>query len=95
MIEETFTTIAVRVIPRAKKDGIQQVLDDGTVKIRVKAPPVNGKANQSLIKLFADVLGINSSQIEIVSGGNRREKLVRITGLAPEYVKSRIEAELR
>jgi uncharacterized protein (TIGR00251 family) len=91
---ETSTTIAVRVTPRAKKNEIHQILDDGRVKVRLKAPPVDGKANQSLIQLLADVIGINSSQIMIVSGRKRREKLVRIKGIAPATVQARLTATL-
>lgn len=91
---ETSTTIAVRVTPRAKKNEIHQILDDGRVKVRLTAPPVDGKANQSLIQLLADVIGINSSQIMIVSGRKRREKLVRIKGIAPATVQARLAAAL-
>lgn len=94
MDEEIYSTISVKVTPRAKKNGIQEVLDDGTVKVRLKAPPVDGKANKSLIKLLADLFAINTSQIEIISGRNRRDKLVRITGIAPEDVQPLINAEL-
>lgn len=88
------TTIVVRVTPRAKENEIYQILDDGRVKIRLKAPPVNGKANQSLIQLLAEVIGIKPSQIDIVSGRNRREKLVQITGISPETVRSRLKSAL-
>ena len=91
---EKSTSIVVRVTPRAKKNEIHQIRDDGRVKIRLKAPPVNGKANQSLIQFLAEVIGIKSSQINIVSGRNKREKLVQITGISSETVRERLDMAL-
>jgi uncharacterized protein (TIGR00251 family) len=88
------SVISIRVIPRSKKSEISQVLDDGTIKVRLTAPPVDGKANQSLIQLLADVIGIRTSQIEFVSGRKSRDKLVRIYGIDPGVVQSRIDAAL-
>ena len=88
------SVISIRVIPRSKKSEISQVLDDGTIKVRLTAPPVDGKANQVLIQLLADVVGVNSSQIDIVSGRKSRDKLVRIYGIDPGAVQSRINAAL-
>ena len=73
--------IKVRVIPRAKKNEISGFMADGSLKIRLTAPPVDGKANQALVKLLANTLGISISQISISSGGHSRNKSVCIDGL--------------
>lgn len=70
----------VRVTTRAKVDEVTEVTADGLVKIRLKAPPVEGKANQALLNLLARLLDTPASQIVIVSGFSSRDKLVLVTG---------------
>jgi uncharacterized protein (TIGR00251 family) len=64
--------LAVRVTPRASKNRIVEVLGDGTVKIQLTAPPVDGEANAKLIAFLAAVLDISKSRIEIVAGATGR-----------------------
>lgn len=77
----------VKVVPRASKSEIAGIEGDA-IKIRLQAPPVEGKANQALIKFLADALGVARSQVEIVSGHNSRKKVVRIRGTAPERIEA-------
>lgn len=72
--------LPVRAVPRASKDGIQGVHDQA-LKIRLQAPPVDGKANQALIRFLADELKISRSQLSIASGETGRSKAVLITGI--------------
>lgn len=88
------TVLAVRVTPRARKNEITQILDDGTIKIRLSSPPVAGKANAALIKLLAEILQVSLSSIEVVSGESRRSKLIYIRGLEPQIADQRIEEAL-
>jgi uncharacterized protein (TIGR00251 family) len=88
------TVLAVRVTPRAKKNEITQILDDGTIKIRLTSPPVAGKANAALIKLLAEILDVSSSSIEVVSGESSRSKLIYVTDLEPQIADLRIEEAL-
>jgi uncharacterized protein len=87
------SAIAVRVIPRAKKNEISEIMKDGTVKIRLTSPPVDGKANQALIEFLSEILGIPQSNFEIVMGSTNRNKLIAIEGIDAETVQKRI-AEL-
>jgi uncharacterized protein len=82
--------LAIRVTPRASKNEISQILDDGTIKIRLNAPPVDGQANEALVKFLAQVLDIAPSQLEIVAGTTGRDKLVSILDLDAETVNQRI-----
>lgn len=82
--------LAVRVTPRAKKDEITEILSDGTIKIRLTAPPVDGKANASLIKFLAEILGVSRSKIEIVAGEKGRDKLVSVLDLDSQTVQERV-----
>lgn len=70
--------LTIRVTPRAQRNEIVEVLSDNTVKIRLTAPPVEGKANKALIDFLADVLDVPKSKIEIVAGASGRDKLVSI-----------------
>ena len=86
--------LAIRVTPRASKNEITEIMSDGTVKVRLTAPPVEGKANLALITLLAQVLGVSVSQIEIVAGDTGRDKLVSILDLDADQVHQRIIAAL-
>lgn len=82
--------LAVRVTPRASRNEISEIMNDGTVKIRLTAPPVEGQANQALINFLAEVLGIPRTNIEIVAGINGRDKLVSILDLDSDVVHAKI-----
>jgi uncharacterized protein (TIGR00251 family) len=70
--------LAVRVTPRASKNEIVEVLSDGTVKVHVTAPPVEGKANQALLEFLSAILKVPLSHLEIVAGANGRDKLISV-----------------
>ena len=70
-------TIQVKVKPRARVSGLEE-LSDGSWVARVKAPPVDGKANIELVTLIARHFGVRKAQVSIKSGASGRLKLVRI-----------------
>ena len=84
------SALAIRVTPRARRNEIVEILHDGTVRIRLTAPPVEGKANRALIKFLASVLDVAPSRIEIVAGHSGRDKLVSIQDMNPEEAHRRI-----
>jgi len=86
--------LAVRITPRSRKNEIVEILNDGTVKIRLTAPPVEGKANDALISFLSEVIGVPRNQIDIIAGATGREKLVSILNLDAETVHQRILAHL-
>ncbi len=83
-------TIALKVVPRAKRDEIVGVEGDA-LKVRLTAPPVEGKANEELVKFLAKKLDVRRGDIEILHGETGRHKLVRVRGISG----SRIEAVLK
>jgi uncharacterized protein (TIGR00251 family) len=87
--------LAVRLTPRASRDQIVDVLADGTVKIRVSAPPVDGQANRALIEFLAEVLGVAKSRITVASGASGRNKLVSVSNMEVEEARRRIAQYLR
>ena len=70
-------TIQVRVKPDARVSGLEQS-GDGTWLARVKARPVEGKANEELVALIARHFGLRKAQVSIRSGASGRIKLVRL-----------------
>ena len=78
--------ITVKVTPRAKKTGITGFMDDGTIKIKVAAPPVDGAANKALVEFLADVLGLPKNQVDIVAGETSERKLISLVGISPDHV---------
>lgn len=82
--------LAVRITPRASKNEISEILSDGTVKIRLTAPPVEGKANLALVDFLSDVLGVPASRIEIVAGATGRDKLISVLDMDAEALHQRI-----
>lgn len=83
--------LAIRVTPGAKRNEIDGFLEDGTIRIRLVAPPVEGKANSALIDFLSKVLGARRSDIEIIAGETSRNKLVTINGMDPATVQARLE----
>jgi len=88
------SALAVRVTPRASKNEIVEVLNDGTVKIHLTAPPVEGKANEALIKFLAEVLGVSPSRIEVVAGASGRDKLISVLEMDTATVHRKIVEHL-
>lgn len=86
--------ITVRVTPRASKNEISEILDDGTVKIRLTAPPVEGKANQALVEFLARILDVPPSALEIVAGLSGKDKLVTVVNMDSTTVHARILSSL-
>lgn len=95
----TDIVIAVHVVPRASRNEISGEFND-SLKIRLKAPPVEGKANKALRKFLAEKLNIPLNAISIITGDTGRRKRIRITGiqehivlktLSPDTVVSKIE----
>ncbi|OGO72914.1 MAG: hypothetical protein A2Z49_10695 [Chloroflexi bacterium RBG_19FT_COMBO_56_12] len=89
-VGKTGFVLIVRVTPRARKNEITGILGDGMVKVRLTAPPVEGKANEALIRFLARVLDVSTTKIEIVGGVTGRDKLVSLIGLDAETAQRRI-----
>lgn len=84
------SAITIRVTPRMAKNEIHDILDDGTVKIRLTAPPVDGKANKELTRFLAEVLDVPVSSIEIIAGLSGHDKIVSILDLETDQVQEKI-----
>jgi uncharacterized protein (TIGR00251 family) len=85
-MKEATITFKVHLQPRASRNGIDGVQGDA-LKLRVTAPPVEGRANKALKKLLAEHLGIPPSGIAIITGQRSREKLVQVSGISRAEVE--------
>lgn len=71
----TDVRFAVRLTPRAAADRVEGVID-GVLRVRVGAPAVEGAANNALLRLLSDELGVARRDVRIVAGASSRQKLV-------------------
>lgn len=73
-------TFKVRVVPRASRSEIVGE-HDGALRIRIAAPPVDGAANEELIRTLADAFNVPRAKVEIVGGHSSKTKQVRVQSL--------------
>lgn len=73
-------TLRIKVIPRSPKSEFAGELSDGTLKIRIAAPPDKGKANEELCAVLAERYGVAREAVRILSGRGSARKLVRVEG---------------
>ena len=91
---EDSCTLKVRVQPKASRNQVDG-FEDGTLRLRVTAPPTEGKANAGVIALMAKTLGVSQSRLEIVRGRGSRDKVVAIDTLSEQEVHQRIAAVIK
>jgi len=88
--------LPVRLTPGAADDRIDgwDVDADGrpVLKVRVRARPVEGEANEALIRLLAKALGAPRSSVSLARGGQSRLKMIEVAGLDDAEVRARITA---
>jgi uncharacterized protein len=83
----------VHLTPRASRDQIEG-WRDGVLRVRVSAPPVDGRANEALIRVIAAALKIAPSRIRVVGGAVSRIKLLEVDGMSWEDVKRAITIQV-
>lgn len=81
--------LSVRVQPRARRDEIPGWQGDA-LRVRVTAPPIDGRANDAVIILLAEAFGVPRSSIELVSGATGRTKLFRVAALSLDDLHARL-----
>jgi uncharacterized protein (TIGR00251 family) len=78
---------AVKVQPRAPRSAVLGV-HDGALRVRLAAPPVDGAANEELVRVLARWLDVARSSVSIAGGATSRSKLVDVRGVSVEVVRS-------
>ncbi len=87
--------ITVRLTPRADRDavgGFEAGAAGEVLRVRVTAPPADGRANAALVRLLASRLGVPLSDVRVVAGLGARTKVVAVDGLGLEAVRARLDA---
>jgi uncharacterized protein (TIGR00251 family) len=82
-------TLQLRVAPGASRAGVVGRHGDGW-KVRVVAAPERGRANDAVIRLLADVLGLSAGDVAIVAGHGGRDKIVTLTGIDSDEAARRL-----
>jgi hypothetical protein len=88
-VSVTEVRFVVRLTPRGGADRIEGVGDDGILRARVAAPPVDGAANRALVRLLAAELDVAPSAVRIVTGATGRRKTVAVAGVARAAILAR------
>jgi uncharacterized protein (TIGR00251 family) len=83
--------LRVRVVPRASRDEVAGPLGDA-LKIRITAPPVDGKANAHLTRWLARTLDLPPTAVTLTAGSTARTKRIHIQGLTPDAIRSTLLA---
>ena len=92
-IRETTAGVSfrIRVVPRASRCGPAGIRDDAW-RLRISAPPVEGKANEACVALLAELLGVKRAQVTIIAGHASRTKTVAVRGAKAAEIAARIAA---
>jgi hypothetical protein len=83
------TRLRLRVAPGAAKAAVIGRHGDAW-KLRVAAAPERGKANDAVVTLLAETLSVPRTSVSIVSGTASRDKIVELTGIAPDEIERRL-----
>ena len=88
---DTSTRLRLRVSPGAGRAGIVGRHGDAW-KVRVTAPPEDGRANEAVLRLLADALSVPRKAVSLVSGHGARDKIVLLDGVGPAQIERRLTA---
>ena len=87
--EDEGVLFTVKIIPASSKTALAGLLE-GTLKIKISAPPQKGKANQALIRFLAEKLGVKKNSIKITSGQTKEIKTIKIAGLSAQKLQNKL-----
>lgn len=85
------TLLNLRVSPGARRSSIEGPYGEGALRVRVAAPPADGRANEELIRLLSGVLNVPGSDLTLVRGASGRDKTVLVRGVAPDEVREGLD----
>lgn len=86
--------LALRVQPGAKRNALLARLASGEWKVAVAAPPLEGRANEAVVELVSELLGVKRRQVTVARGAGSRTKLVEVEGVSEAEAEARLTAAL-
>ena len=86
--------LAVRVQPGARREALLGRLGSGEWKLAVTAPPEDGRANDAVVELLAELLGLKRRQVSVARGLSSRSKQIEVEGLGEAEAEERLTAAL-
>jgi uncharacterized protein (TIGR00251 family) len=95
LLKETHHGVSfpIQVVPRSSKCEIVGIIND-TLKIRLTAPPVDGKANEECLRFFSDLFGVPRTRLSILSGQTSRRKIIQVSGLGSTELSALLEKKI-
>lgn len=84
--------VKLRVIPNARRSEVVGMHGE-SVKLKVASPAVQGRANEAVLELVAERVGVGIREVRLISGEKAREKLIAVSGLSAEEVRRRLLTE--
>jgi len=87
-------SFCVHVLPRSAKCALAGA-QEGALRIKLTAPPVDGKANDECLEFLAGILGVKKGQMDIISGHTSRRKIVQIMNVPREPLENRLSTLLQ
>ena len=88
------TRLSLRVQPGAKRNALLARMPGGIWKVAVAAPPLEGRANDAVVELLSDLLGVHRRQVTLARGTSSRSKVIEVEGLSEAEANARLEAAL-
>lgn len=89
-VQDDAITFTVRAQPRATKSALAGEVE-GALKVKIAAPPVDGAANEELIRLLAKLFAVPRRAVTILSGATAKNKIIRLHGLTAKQFEARLK----
>jgi uncharacterized protein len=84
------TKLKIKLVPKSSENRISEYMSDGTIKIKLTAPPADNKANKALVSFLAKQLNLHKKQIEITSGLKSRNKTILLKNTTKKEIENAI-----
>lgn len=88
-MNDEFLKLNIQIIPGSSRNEIVSFIDN-TLKIKLQAPPVDGKANKACVEFLSKLLKVAKTHISIIKGQTSKHKIIRIDGITEPYLLSKL-----
>jgi uncharacterized protein (TIGR00251 family) len=84
------SALTIQVVPQSNENKLTNILEDGTLKIKIKAPLAGGEADKMLVDYLEMIFDVQKYQIEIIAGEKGVDKIIAILDVDPDEIQKRI-----